>query len=251
MVVVIYLSPLGVLAAVLGGATTLSIRATRLSVASAENALFYQLAVSGIALAAGAVATSAKPWPTNLSSLAWGSLLFQAVVVSFASYLVWVWLTATTRRTRLASFSLLTPACGLLLGVLLLGEPVTTRLVVALLTVAAGTYIVNRKPRLPNSGANPGDKWTRRITVDERQRAGIAAPASDATGFLEAFDVVVAALHIQLRIDALQQFNRRRLVEQYDQADALECGEHAGAVGLGIQRPIRPLTEPARRGVAV
>jgi len=46
--------------------------------------------------------------------------------------------------TRLAAFTLLTPVFGLLLGLWLLGEPITTRLVVALAGVAIGIAVVNR-----------------------------------------------------------------------------------------------------------
>ncbi len=137
---------LGVLAAVFWGATTLAIRGSRLSVASAEKTLFYQLAISGLALAAAAVFSGAQ-WPSALSPLSWSSVVFQAVVVSFASYLVWFWLIRHYPATRLASFSLLTPVFGLLMGAVLLDEPITLRLIVALLTVAAGIYVVNRKPR--------------------------------------------------------------------------------------------------------
>jgi drug/metabolite transporter (DMT)-like permease len=47
--------------------------------------------------------------------------------------------------TRLAAFTLLTPVFGLLLGALLLGEPITPRLVVALAGVALGIVLVNRR----------------------------------------------------------------------------------------------------------
>jgi len=40
---------------------------------------------------------------------------------------------------------MLTPMFGLLLGAVLLAEPVTTRLLIALATVAAGIALVNRK----------------------------------------------------------------------------------------------------------
>ena len=40
---------------------------------------------------------------------------------------------------------MLTPVFGLALGALLLGEPITARLVVALATVAAGIALVNRR----------------------------------------------------------------------------------------------------------
>jgi len=135
---------LGILAGILWGATTLAIRATKLTHASAEKTLFYQLAVSALLLLAGAAATAPPPLHA-LSPVAWGSLAFQVVVVSFASYLVWFWLIRHYPATRIASFTMLTPVFGLILGALLLAEPITARLLIALATVAAGILLVNRK----------------------------------------------------------------------------------------------------------
>ena len=135
---------LGVLAGVLWGATTLAIRASTLSQASPEKTLLYQLAVSGALLLAAALA-SAPPLSLHLSALAWSSLGFQIVVVSFASYLLWFWLIRHYPATRLASFTMLTPVFGLVLGAVLLAEPVTARLLFALATVAAGICLVNRR----------------------------------------------------------------------------------------------------------
>ena len=67
------------------------------------------------------------------------------MIVTFASYLLWFWLIRHYPATRLSSFTMLTPVFGLLLGALLLSEPVTTRLVIALAAVAAGITLVNRK----------------------------------------------------------------------------------------------------------
>lgn len=135
---------LGVAAGILWGATTLAIRGSKLSAASAEKTLLYQLAISGVALAVAASAVG-QPWAPTLSALTWASLFFQIVIVTFASYLLWFWLIRHYPATRLASFTLLTPVFGLLLGALLLGEPITTRLVVALVAVAAGIWVVNRR----------------------------------------------------------------------------------------------------------
>ncbi|HWI10730.1 MAG TPA: DMT family transporter [Burkholderiaceae bacterium] len=135
---------LGVLAGVLWGATTLAIRGTKLAAASAEKTLLYQLAISGALLLLLAVAQGA-PLPARLSTLAWASMGFQIVIVTAASYLVWFWLIRRYPATRLASFTLLTPVFGLLLGALLLGEPITVRLVVALAAVATGIVLVNRR----------------------------------------------------------------------------------------------------------
>lgn len=135
---------LGVLAGVLWGGTTLAIRASALSQASAEKTLLYQLAVSALLLLAAAWLSGAA-LPERLSTLAWAALFFQVVIVTFASYLLWFWLIRHYPATRLSSFTMLTPVFGLLLGAVLLTEPVTGRLLFALATVATGIYLVNRK----------------------------------------------------------------------------------------------------------
>ncbi|RZI61169.1 MAG: DMT family transporter [Rubrivivax sp.] len=134
---------LGVLAALLWGGTTLAIRATKLSSASAEKTLLYQLAISAVALAAGAVATG-EALPLAWSWRLLGLFGFQAVIVSFASYLLWFWLIRHYPATKLSSFTLSTPLFGLIAGALLLGEPITPRLMLALAGLAAGIVMVNR-----------------------------------------------------------------------------------------------------------
>lgn len=135
---------LGVAAAVFWAATTLLIRATSLADAPAEKTLLYQLAVSAVLLALGAVATG-EAWPARVGPLALSSLAFQTIVVTFASYLLWFWLVRHYPATRLAAFTLLTPVAGLVAGVGLLGEPLTLRLGVAVVGVAFGIALVSRR----------------------------------------------------------------------------------------------------------
>jgi drug/metabolite transporter (DMT)-like permease len=135
---------LGVLAAVLWAATTLSIRATKLATASAEKTLAYQLGVSGVLLLLGTL-WHGDPWPRSLSWTAAGSLAYQTVIVVFASYLLWFWLVRHYPATRLAAFTLLTPVFGLLMGVVMLNEPLTARLLLALGGVTLGMVLVNRR----------------------------------------------------------------------------------------------------------
>ena len=71
------------------------------------------------------------------------------MVVTFASYLVWFWLIRHYPATRVSAFTLLTPIFGLLAGVLLLGEPVTARILIALAAVSFGIALVNRVGRRP------------------------------------------------------------------------------------------------------
>ena len=135
---------LGIGAALLWGATTLVIRGSRLSTAGAEKTLLYQLALSALALGLGAL-FAGEAWPAQWGARALGSLAFQTVIVTFASYLTCFWLVRHYPATRLSAFTLLTPVFGLAAGVLLLDEPLTARLVTALVAVVVGLALVNRR----------------------------------------------------------------------------------------------------------
>jgi drug/metabolite transporter (DMT)-like permease len=135
---------LGVAAAVLWGGTTLAIRATGLSSAPAEKTLLYQLGVSALALCTAAL-LSGEAAPLHWSPRLLGLFGFQAIVVTFASYLVWFWLIRHYAATKLSVFTLSTPLFGLLAGSLLLGEGISARLVAALAALAVGIVLVNRR----------------------------------------------------------------------------------------------------------
>lgn len=135
---------LGIAAAVLWGGTTLLMRGTRLSTALPEKTLLYQLAVSAVALAAASWAAG-EAWPRVLTSASLGPLAFQTVVVTFVSYLMWFWLVRHYPATKISVFTLLAPVLGLVAGVVLLGEPLTLRIVAAVAAVAAGIVLVNRR----------------------------------------------------------------------------------------------------------
>jgi drug/metabolite transporter (DMT)-like permease len=132
-------------AALLWGATTLVIKASRLSRVSASRNLFYQLAVSAALLiilsqALGEAGITA-PTPIVLAMLA-----YQVVIVAFASYLAWFWLISRYPAGRLSAFSFLTPLFGVAAGALLRGESVTPPLLLAVTLVGGGIYLVNRVP---------------------------------------------------------------------------------------------------------
>jgi drug/metabolite transporter (DMT)-like permease len=74
------------------------------------------------------------------------SLLYQAVWVAFITYLVWFWLVRHYPAPKLASFTFLAPLFGVAAGGLLLAEPMSPGLLVALVLVATGIWLVNRRP---------------------------------------------------------------------------------------------------------
>jgi drug/metabolite transporter (DMT)-like permease len=139
---------LGIGGAVLWGATTLVMRASKLATALPEKTLLYQLVFSGLALTLASV-VAGEAWPRALSLTVSLTMLFQIAVVTFASYLAWFWLVRHYVATKVAAFTLLTPVFGLLAGVLLLGDALTTRLLVALAAVCVGIALVNQATPKP------------------------------------------------------------------------------------------------------
>jgi drug/metabolite transporter (DMT)-like permease len=137
---------LGVLAAMLWAATTVIIRGGALARVSAAKTLLYQLAVSAVmalplSLLMGEAGVSA-PTPTVMLGM-----LYQIVIVAFASYLAWFWLLTRYLANRLAVFSFLTPLFGVLFGVVLLDERMSAQFGIAALLVVAGIVLVNAPVR--------------------------------------------------------------------------------------------------------
>ncbi|MEP6792350.1 MAG: DMT family transporter, partial [Ramlibacter sp.] len=135
---------LALAAGTLWGLTTLVIRASTMSRISPEKTLFYQVAVTAavaplLSLALGEV------WSFSYSARAWSSISLQTAVGAFASYLTWMWLLRHYPATQMSSFTFLTPVFALVFGVVLLDEPLTLQLMLALCGVAAGIVLVNRR----------------------------------------------------------------------------------------------------------
>jgi drug/metabolite transporter (DMT)-like permease len=130
-------------AAVFWGATTVLIKASPLARIQPAKTLLYQLAVSVPILSLGAVLKQ-EPGIFQWTALIGISLIYQTAWVAFITYLTWFWLVRTYPPSRLASFTFLTPLFGVLAGGLLLNEPITAILVLALALVGLGIYLVNR-----------------------------------------------------------------------------------------------------------
>ena len=130
--------------AALWAATTLIIKARGQGV-TAHRTLFYQLAGSAILLGALAVGIR-EPGVTRLTGLVVAAIAYQIVIHAFASYLAWFWLLTRYPASHLHAYTFWTPLFGVLAGWLLLGDPVTPALVLAMACVALGIYLVNRQP---------------------------------------------------------------------------------------------------------
>ena len=133
----------GVIAAALWAATTVLIRSTRLTSASATKTLFYQLGISALVLPPASM-LAGEAGVIALTPMVLASLAYQSVIVAFASYLAWFWLLTRYLAGRLAVFSFLTPLFGVAFGVVLLSEPLSAAFLAAALLVGAGIVLVNR-----------------------------------------------------------------------------------------------------------
>ena len=137
---------LGLLAGLCWGATTVVVRTSALSEAPPSETLLYQLLGAFLALLPVAL-LSDQAGRFALTPAALASLLFQGVVVSFASYLAWFALLRRYLATGLSVFSFMTPIFGVTFGVLVLGEPLGGAFVAGAALVLAGILLV--------SGAGP------------------------------------------------------------------------------------------------
>lgn len=126
------------------GATTVAVRATGLSNAPATETLLYQLLGATVLLLAVAVLTGQTQM--RATPLALASIAFQAIVVSFASYLAWFWLLRRYQAATLGVFSFLTPPLGVALGAVLLDEPLEAAFIQGALLVLAGVVVVSGYP---------------------------------------------------------------------------------------------------------
>lgn len=137
---------LGLLGGLMWALTTVVIRSTPLGGVAPERQLMYQVAVSTAVLPVLSLAMGER-WSFAFSHFAVASLLVQALVGAFVSYLAWVWLLAHYPATKISVFVFLTPVFALFFGAWWLGEPVTLPLLAALALVGAGIVLVNRRPR--------------------------------------------------------------------------------------------------------
>lgn len=137
---------MALVAAVFWGATTVVIKASPQRALRAERVLLYQLALSAmvlplLSLMFGEAGVTALTRPVVMA------MLFQTLVVAFASYLTWFWMIHHYPASQIASFGFCTPLFGVLFSFLILDEVITPLFIVALGLVALGIFLVTKAPR--------------------------------------------------------------------------------------------------------
>jgi drug/metabolite transporter (DMT)-like permease len=89
----------------------------------------------------------------NLTAPVLTAFGYQCVLVAFVSYILWFWMIGRYPVSRLTAFTFLSPLFGVLMGALMLSEPVGFMVWIGLGLVGAGIYIVNRP--VPRETATP------------------------------------------------------------------------------------------------
>jgi drug/metabolite transporter (DMT)-like permease len=130
-------------AAILWGTTTVLIKASPLVRIRPAKTLLYQVSVSAVVLPIASILKN-EPGIVMITPLIAGSLIYQTLWVASVTYLIWFWLIRNYPPSRLSSFTFLAPLIGVIAGGLLLNEPLTIRLIFALMFVGTGIYLVNR-----------------------------------------------------------------------------------------------------------
>jgi len=132
---------LGIAGGMAWAATTLAVRFSSLSNASATVTLQYQLVGAFVILLIAALATDQTMLHLNARSI--GILAFQAVVVSFVTFLIWFALLRIYLASRLGVLSFLTPLLGIGFGVWLMDDPLDFNFVAGSLMVLGGILLVS------------------------------------------------------------------------------------------------------------
>ena len=136
----------GDLMSMLGGflwaATSLYLKRVVRASMTPSQMLFYQLGVSAVQLSLMAFFLEPQ-WIRDLGPLVLTALAYQGIIVAFASYLVWFWLIQVYPVSNLSGFTFFTPIFGVLLGGLLLHEPLTAKLLTGAALVTGGMILVN------------------------------------------------------------------------------------------------------------
>ena len=119
-------------------------RTTKLSRSTPEMQLLYQLAVSAVVLML-VVPLFGEPI-RELTPFIMSLFAIQVLLVVCVGFLTWFWVLSIYPASDMASFTFLTPLFGMMMGWLLLDEAVTWNLLLALVLVAVGIVLVNRRP---------------------------------------------------------------------------------------------------------
>ncbi len=125
------------------GLTNVVLRRGRVGGAATVKTVFYQVGMAAVLIGGFAAITGQTAVVISRATVL--SLLFQTLIISISSYLIWFWLLRHYLTSRLMLMTLLTPLFGVVFGVMLLHDPIEWRFAVGAALVLSGVLIVNAR----------------------------------------------------------------------------------------------------------
>jgi drug/metabolite transporter (DMT)-like permease len=97
--------------------------------------------------------------PQMVTHLDWriiAALIYQGLITTAIGFIAWNTMLRRYGAVALHSFIFIMPVTGVLLGGMILKEPITSNIGIAMVLVAAGIMVVNSKPRRETTMVYPG-----------------------------------------------------------------------------------------------
>ncbi|MEQ6248208.1 DMT family transporter [Sulfitobacter sp. HNIBRBA3233] len=145
---------LALLAAFSWAGIALLVRVTPLADVAPEHQLIGQLAISAPVLLL--LAPLFGPFLREVAPIHIAGMAFQIIAIASLGFLAWFWLLKRYPANSVASFSFLSPVAAVIFGWLILDERIAPQVWVALVMVAVGITLINRKPRQRAQVGGPG-----------------------------------------------------------------------------------------------
>jgi drug/metabolite transporter (DMT)-like permease len=136
---------LALLSALSWAGIALLVRVTPLADVPPEQQLISQVVVSAPILLL--LAPLFGPLLRDIQLIHLAGMAFQIIGVASLGFLFWFWLMKQYPANSVASFSFISPVASVLLGWLLLAEEIAPSIWLALVMVAVGITLINRRPR--------------------------------------------------------------------------------------------------------
>jgi len=118
-------------------------------------------------LAGGGILTAAGLFLESFADVSWtgpfvASLLYTALVGTAAAWVLWLGLVRAGEASRVAAYVFFVPLVGIIMGAVVLGEPLSISLLLGTALVVSGIYLVNRAPGQKPEGSRLRRRLARR-----------------------------------------------------------------------------------------
>ena len=119
------------------------LKTTRLSNATPETQLLYQLVVSGIILLP--LSMQLNDYVRNIDLDLILIFSFQVIVIMCMGFIGWLWIMSRYSASSTSSFAFLTPIFGVLFGWLIMDAPINEQIYLSLFFTCLGIYLINKR----------------------------------------------------------------------------------------------------------